>query len=279
MELSHQLQDTQAAFDSVAANYDGPRGNNALIQRMRDEVWRTITNTFPPTAQLLDLGCGTGLDAVYLGQRGYRVIATDWSPLMVERAIDRVRQAQLERFVQVDQIGMQEIGQLKIDTPDCGNFDGIYSNFGAINCAPDLSSLAQQCARLLKPGGKMVFAVIGRICPIEFVHYVCQGKWARANVRFAQGMVGVNLNKHRVWTRYYTPREFYRPFAAQFDLLHYRALSLFVPPPYLTGLHDRAKPLFDAAWWLDDHVGHWPLIREMGDHFLMTLQKGPGVPA
>ena len=30
-----QLLDTQHAFDSVAADYDGPRGNNELIQRMR----------------------------------------------------------------------------------------------------------------------------------------------------------------------------------------------------------------------------------------------------
>ena len=30
-----QLLQTQLAFDSVAADYDGPRGNNELIQRMR----------------------------------------------------------------------------------------------------------------------------------------------------------------------------------------------------------------------------------------------------
>jgi hypothetical protein len=29
------LLETQRAFNSVAADYDGPRGNNKLIQRMR----------------------------------------------------------------------------------------------------------------------------------------------------------------------------------------------------------------------------------------------------
>ena len=33
-----QLRDTQDAFDSVAADYDGPRGNNILIQEMRTEI-------------------------------------------------------------------------------------------------------------------------------------------------------------------------------------------------------------------------------------------------
>ena len=32
---SPQLRDTQDAFDSVAADYDGPRGNNELIRDMR----------------------------------------------------------------------------------------------------------------------------------------------------------------------------------------------------------------------------------------------------
>lgn len=277
MELTHQLQDTQAAFDSVAADYDGPRGNNALIQRMRDEVWRTLARNFPAGARLLDLGCGTGLDAVYLGQQGYRVLATDWSPLMVGRAKDRVRAANLEQHVQTLQLGMQEIGQLATsDRSNIGSFDGIYSNFGAINCAPDLPNLASQCAQLLKPNGKLVFAVIGRICPIELAHYVAKRNWKRAKVRFAPGMVSVNLNKHKVWTRYYTPREFSQPFAPYFEIAHCRALSLFVPPPYLTGLYDRARPVFDAAWWLDDHVGHWPVLRNMGDHFLITLRKRSG---
>ncbi len=37
-----RLLDTQRAFDSVAADYDGPRGNNALIQRMRQTLWDTV---------------------------------------------------------------------------------------------------------------------------------------------------------------------------------------------------------------------------------------------
>ena len=32
-------------------------------------------------------------------------------------------------------------------------------------------------------------------------------------MRFASGMVPVGMNKRVVWTRYYTPREFYGAFA------------------------------------------------------------------
>ncbi len=72
-----QLQETRDAFDSVAADYDGPRGNNTLIQDMRSEMWRTLDATFPSSSRLIDLGCGTGLDAVRMGRSGHYVTATD----------------------------------------------------------------------------------------------------------------------------------------------------------------------------------------------------------
>ncbi len=89
------LDDTRIAFDSVAADYDGPRGNNALIQDMRREMWRWLDASFPPASELLDLGCGTGLDAVRMAERGHRVMATDWSPRMVERTHGRAASAGL----------------------------------------------------------------------------------------------------------------------------------------------------------------------------------------
>ncbi|HEX9370954.1 MAG TPA: methyltransferase domain-containing protein, partial [Roseiflexaceae bacterium] len=111
--MESQLLDTQRAFDSVAADYDGPRGNNELIQRMRGAIWRTLAATFPPGAQLLDLGCGTGIDAVYLAQRGYQIAATDWSPQMVERTRARAAQAGLSDRVTARQLGIQELDRLQ----------------------------------------------------------------------------------------------------------------------------------------------------------------------
>src|SRR5579862_425892 len=99
--LASQLQDTQEAFDSVAADYDGPRGNNALIQDMRAEMWRQLDTTFAPGSRLLDLGCGTGLDAVRLARQGHSVTATDWSPRMLERTAERAERESVTSNVSV----------------------------------------------------------------------------------------------------------------------------------------------------------------------------------
>ena len=268
MSSESQLIDTQQAFDSVAADYDGPRGNNALIQRMRDTIWQRLTATFPRGSRLLDLGCGTGIDAVYLAQQGYAVVASDWSPQMVERTRARATAAGLSDRVAARHIGIQELERLGGE-----RFDGIYSNFGPLNCVHDLGAVSRNCAALLNPGGRLVFSVIGRVCPWEFAYYTLRGRHARARVRAAPGVVPVNMNKHTIWAFYYTPREFYRAFARAFALTDYRALSLFLPPPYLVDLCERHPRLCTLLGWLDDRLGGLPLLRNAGDHFLIVLTR------
>jgi SAM-dependent methyltransferase len=262
------LADTQLAFDSVAAIYDGPRGNNALIQRMRDLIWRLISRLVPAPARLLDIGCGTGIDAQHFVQQGYTVLATDWSPQMVERTAGRASAHGITEPLQTARVGAHELHKIGED-----GFDGAYSNFGPLNCVPDLTLTARECARLLRPRGYLVFSVIGRICPWELGYYLARMRPRRALVRYARAMTPVGLNTHTVWSRYYTPREFYRRFAREFELIDYRALSLFLPPPYLVGFYERAPRLNRALAWLDDKLGGWPVLRGAGDHFLITMRR------
>ncbi len=265
--VAAQLHDTQRAFDSVAADYDGPRGNNELIQRMRRTLWDVVCNELPPGSRLLDLGCGTGIDALRFAELGYPVVATDWSPAMVARTQARIAAAALPVRVDVRQLGIQELDALD------GSFDGIYSNFGPLNCVPDLAAAAEQCARLLRPGGVLAFSVMGRICPWEVAHYAVRGRFRRAGVRAARGATPVGMNRHTIWTRYYLPREFHRHFASRFSLAGYRALSLFMPPPYLVDVYRRRRTLGEGLGRLDDRLGAWPLLRDMGDHFLMVMRR------
>ncbi len=264
-----RLRDTQAAFDSVAADYDGPRGNNTAIQDMRTEMWRWLDQSFAPGSRLIDLGCGTGLDAVRMAEGGHRVTATDWSARMVERTRDRASTAGVSGQVEALPIGAHELQRLAGERV----FDGAYSNLGPLNCVPDLAAVARECARLLQPGGRLVFTVIGRWCPWEMAHYARLGRWARLRIRFARGTVAVGMNGRTIWTRYFTPREFYRDFEAHFELEHVRGLCVFVPPPYLTWLQERHPRWHQRLWRLDRRVAGWPVLRQLGDHFLIVLRK------
>lgn len=267
--MKAQLRATQEAFDSVAADYDGPRGNNAAIQDMRAEMWRWLDLSFQPGSRLIDLGCGTGLDAVRMAECGHHVTATDWSPRMVERTRNRAAMAGLDARVQALDVGAHELQQLAGEAA----FDGAYSNLGPLNCVPDLGAVSAQCARLVKPGGALVFTVIGRVCPWEMAHYALRRRWSRLMLRFAQRTVAVGMNQRTIWTRYFTPGEFYRDFEQEFSLEHVRGLCLFVPPPYIGWLRERYPRWHERLWRLDRMVAGWPLLRSMGDHFLIVMRR------
>ena len=263
-----RLRETRLAFNRAAAGYDGPAGNNILIQRMRTQMWRTLTSTFPRGARLLDLGCGTGIDAAYLAARGYSVLATDWSPAMVERTRARITENGLEQRASARVLGMQELHQLQGE-----EFDGIYSDLGPLNCAPDLRHTARACAALLRPGGRLVASVIGRICPWEIAYYVAHARWKRAFLRWNTVAVPVPLNGETVWTRYFTPRQFYGSFAGDFALTYYRGLRICALPPYMLGVYRRLRPICVLGEWLDSRAGALPIVRNAGDHFLMIMTK------
>jgi SAM-dependent methyltransferase len=263
------LADTQVAFDSVAADYDGPSGNNALIQRLRAQTMAAVTQRLPAGSRLLDLGCGTGLDAAYLAQRGYQVTATDWSPEMVRRTQQRAALAGLEQRLEARHLGIQEISQLP-----AGAFDAAYSDLGPLNCVPDLDAAARSLAQVIRPGGYLVASVIGRTCPWELALFALKGNLARARLRFAPGPVPVPLNGHTVWTRYLSPREFGVTFQqAGFKRVDQRGLSLFVPPPYMDAFAARHTRLIAALARTEQGLGGWPMLRGWGDHFLIVMER------
>lgn len=191
-------------------------------------------------ARLIDLGCGTGLDAQAVG---------------------------LEARLQVIPVGIQHIDQLS------GEFDGIYSNFGSLNHIEDLPAVAIECARLLRSDGCLVFSVIGRMCPWEMNEDTLRGRLMQASMRFACGAAALRVSGQMVRIRRYLPREFYRVFEAYFSLAYYRPLSVFLPPPYLVGLYQRYPMLVQSLGWLDDLITTWPLLRDMGDYFLIVMRK------
>jgi SAM-dependent methyltransferase len=269
--VAEQLAATAAAFDSVAPTYDGPQGNNELIHRMREIVWDRIEQLLDGPSTLLDIGCGTGIDAQHFAESGHHVVATDWSPAMVERAA--ARHVQGTGSITAARVGAQELSLLQ-QAP--GSIDLSYSNFGPLNCVPDLAATARDLAALTRPGGHAVFTVIGRYCPWEVAHYARRGRWSRIRVRYSRAATPVGMNGHTIWTRYFTPREFVREWMGSdhdWELDRYEAFSLFVPPPYLEAVAQKHPRLFRALVSLDRRTARLPVVRAMGDHFLVVLRR------
>lgn len=261
--------DTARAFDGVAGDYHRTNTENPILQHMRGRSMTMLRRYVPAGADLLDLGCGPGTDHAAMVAAGYVVTGIDASPEMVREA--RARAAALagpHRPVilcrSIDQVGKFQPA----------SFDAAFSNFGPLNCVDDLAAAAAQLHEVLRPGGVLVASVIGRVCPWEVALYASRGQWARAVTRWRRGPVGVPLEGGTVWMRYVSPGEFTRVFeAAGFALRTLEGLGVVAPPPYLEGLAARRPALVARLLAADDAVGGWPLLRAMGDHFLVAVQR------
>jgi len=129
---------TDFAFDALAATYDAQFTDSRIGTLMRQAVWQRLDACFHPGQRILELNCGTGADAVYLGQYGVRVLATDLSPAMVQITRQKVARAGLTAMVQVQQLALENIAALK-----AAPFDGALSNFGGLNCVADLAGVGR----------------------------------------------------------------------------------------------------------------------------------------
>ena len=77
------------AFDRHALTHDERFSSLEATRAIRQEIWRIADGLFPPGSSLLDLGCGTGDDAIHFAQRGIAVTAIDIAPAMMSADICR----------------------------------------------------------------------------------------------------------------------------------------------------------------------------------------------
>jgi SAM-dependent methyltransferase len=262
---------TRRAFDAVATDYDGPRGNNRQTQLMRDKLRREVIERVPWGSRLLDLGCGTGLDVCWFAERGYRVRGIDLSPSMIEKTRQRIAERGLDERAEARVSSIDAIGSSKLGGP----FDACYSNLGPLNCVGDLRGASEAIAGLLPPGGMVIASVIGRLCPWEIGYYLAHRRFGRMTIRFRRDAVPVPLANGTVWTRYFTPGELASAFSHEFHVEALRTLHLLRPPPYLAEIAERHPLLFDLAGRVEDRVAAWPLFRALGDSFLIVLRRTP----
>lgn len=106
-----------------------------------------------PGETILDLGCGTGIDTILAARRAGptgRIIALDFLPSMLERTAAAAVQASLENVETLG--GEMEAIPLSDDT-----VDHVISN-AVISLSPRKARTLAECARVLRPGGKLCVA-------------------------------------------------------------------------------------------------------------------------
>jgi ubiquinone/menaquinone biosynthesis C-methylase UbiE len=152
-----------SGFEELAERYDADFTNTAVGIALRRIVWARLETLFQPSQRILELGCGTGEDAVRLALAGIDVVATDASPAMLAVAREKARRAGCLARIDFQCIPMEAVGRALRGQ----RFDGVFSNFGALNCVRDLTPLSVDLSHLLAVNGALVWVLMGKRVPWE----------------------------------------------------------------------------------------------------------------
>ena len=141
------------AWDSLAPAWHAQR---SYMLQTSWPIHRWLVRALDPRPgqQILELGAGTGetgfLVAAELRNEG-RVVSTDLAPKMVEVA--RQRGTELG----ITNIDYRVLDAQKMDLADA-SFDGVVCRWGLM-LMPDPGAALRECRRVLRPGGRLAFAV------------------------------------------------------------------------------------------------------------------------
>jgi SAM-dependent methyltransferase len=194
MDRRQQLRDgVRGAYSAVA---DQPAGEHPfsvgqrfaeglgypsqLLQRLPRacvEAFTGVSNValfahLPSGAQVLDLGCGAGLDSIIAAERvGPRgaVLGVDFSRAMLARA----RQAALEASADQARHCEAEAENLPLAS---GSIDVVLIN-GLFNLNPARAAIFQELRRVVKPGGAVYAAELIRSEPAPSAEETSLDDW------------------------------------------------------------------------------------------------------
>ncbi|HET6320253.1 MAG TPA: methyltransferase domain-containing protein [Chloroflexota bacterium] len=239
-----------APFDRVAERYDADFTSTQLGRLLRRRVWRHLQ--FEQGQHVLELGCGTGEDALWLASRGVRVLATDVSEGMLAQARLKAGANPLVEFER------QDANSLSVS----GTFDGAVADFGVLNCVADLRHFGEQLAAVLRPGARTVAVVMPPFCLWETMWYLLHFDTTRAIRRWRACVAMVNGAQLPVW--YPSARELQRQVQPWFAARHVEGLGALLPPP---------KVSRRAPEWLGKLDERAPLGYLWADHYIAVLER------
>jgi SAM-dependent methyltransferase len=277
----------------MAASYDEDFTDSLIGRLQREAVWRQLGGLLRTGDRILDLGCGTGADALHCARRGMEVEAVDVSRRMIDEARRKISAEGLAAPITARVAAIEDLarwdGQSSLSTQashsppeaDAQNdlsyslYDGVISNFGALNCVPHLRPVALGLGRLVRPGGYLALGLISRFCLWETLFHSLHGRFSKAARRWGNGgRATVSLNGSAGFAVYYRPvREVIEAFRPEFRLERRYGIGILVPPSYLEPHARRVPDLTKLAARIDQSITQWPICRAAADHTLLLFRR------
>lgn len=265
------MSNNLAPFDQIAGDYDALFSHSPAGKLIRQQVHVLLEPILHHNSMnILELNCGTGIDAVWLASKGHRVLATDISTSMVANTAARATVSPFSDHLTTQCLSINDLNQITTDHI----FDLIFSNFGGFNCLSPHEILEStiHIHRLLRPGGDFVAVVMNDFCLWESLYFILKLKFKQIFRRKKISGHPVSIgNQAVINTWYYNRDNFKKLFAGRFNCIGTYPVGLFIPPPYILNQPHWEKYLQLLAK-VDKKVQKFQFFSSFSDHFLIQLK-------
>jgi SAM-dependent methyltransferase len=257
-----------SAFDPLAETYDRREAENPIMQMMRRRSLAALAANFPQGAKVLDVGCGTGTEAIWLAERGRTIFAIDSSAQMLEVLSRRAGAAGLQISTRL--LLAHDLKSL-IDEHGEAGFDGAYSSFGALNTEPSLEPVVAALGGLVRRGGRIVLSVMNRWCVAEMALLAAGGR-ARQALRRSRPSLRVPAGSSVAAVTYPSWRQLHRTLRPEFQVISVHALPLLLVP-YAWPAFSAHPRFYGAVSGLDSMLSSHRPFAWFGDHLHVVAER------
>ncbi len=260
-------------FDQMAPDYDPEFSNSILGRIYRNIVWGRMNSLFTGNRHILELGCGTGEDTLYLARQGHRVTAIDASEAMIEQARIKIERAGLQDRVEFRMMDIQKmsLSDFYLDVNGAHKnpmFGGAIANFGVLNCVDDIHTVAIDLHQCLAAGSPALFSIMGPVVPWEWLWYLLKGQPAKGFRRLRKNGVcwrGITV-------RYPGIRKTSNSMAPFFRVVRTSALGCFLPPSYSENWAKDHPGLMNVLHRLEQRFSSSQLAAKLADHYVLEME-------
>lgn len=255
------------AFSKQSTRYDEDDRANLVIQDMRKQVYKHVDRFLKPDSLILELNAGTGIDALRFVRHGHRVHAIDVAAGMVAQIQKKRQQENISSQLTCQQLSYEFIDQTRTDN----KFDFVFSNFGGLNCTPDLSVVVSKLKHLLNPGAFVTWVIMPKISPWEIASILHANRSAFRRFKNNGAIAHVEGEYFPTW--YHSLSSLKRSLKPGFRLITSESLGLISPPPHRNDLALRHPALYHWLRRTDARLRNMFPFCRWGDHYIATFQR------
>lgn len=259
------------AFDSAAEEYDFTIGRNYINTWIRKRSIRELLRFAKPTDIALEVGCGTGAEAIEIAEYVAKIIATDVSDKMIEILSKKVQARGLTNRIIPLQVRAADISKAG-DLTDGRKVDLAYSFNGALNCEPELEDFVRELSSIIVEGGYFVCSIRNSFCLSEALSHAVVLQFDKMTPRKNQPVM-VSVGGMDIPAFYYQPATFADFFSTNFKLRKLIGLPTLLPPAYLSDYYVKFKNVASFLERLEGVLSDRFPFNRVGDQSLFVFQK------